>query len=308
MNLLVVVLFVIFHLIGTAMGASRSGMDRLYGGELKEFLTSRPARYTSEELEKYVVNSIKFVLNAAPDITSPRLYPHPWFTAIHTADHPKALLYRLIVPLLDDDFKPLFVTGKHNVQVPNFDVVQLQMHITPTTRDEIGMHYLRPEAILRPTITKSRNNSWLYRTHQLLTYTEKEAILAQVPFHGLKRERRLSKAAIDQIAHPSFANPNLKGLTYPDIYSPGYVGKGPRKLVSGAYNDGKPLVKFHRDWEHFFGLKQQKVLQDRPAHPIPAQQPSAELDLLSLFEPSKKKPRLDLEDPRLRELDLELHL
>ena len=294
--------------IGITGGTPRSVMETLYGRERLEYLTQLPS-YTSDELQQYVANSIKFVLNAAPAISNPRSDFHLWRTRMFEPGGSAQGRLSLIVPLLDDEFKPLFLTGKNKYRVPNFDVVELNMQTT-SARQTHGKHYLVPQAILRPTENNVPGTSWAYTKHRDLTQQEKEAVQALVPFHGAVRTRSYGMPVFDQLAHPSFANPRLKCLEFQDLYSPGYVGEGPRPLVVRTTGEKYGGVSFKRDWDHFFAYEQQRERRRRPAVFIPSPQPSADtpIELLSRKEPSSKKARTELRDTSTSHLDLELRL
>ena len=241
------------NLMRSAGAGVKTPMEVLYGDELDEFHTNAPPDYTTEELKDYVTNSIKFILNAAPDIVKlpPSQTVLPWKTFIHmgSSKHGDSSL-RLIVPLLDHNMQPLFVTGANGHVVPNFDVVQLSVGSIPFRGSTY--RFLRPEAILRPTRKKPSYQTWTYSILTSIPKEEQRRISHDIPWQGDRRERALMMTVFDQIAHPDFRNTGLNGLHYIDVYSPGYTGRGPRGRLLGHESHNRLKLRFDRDWDHFF--------------------------------------------------------
>ena len=277
-------------------------MDALYGKELDEFVNTSP-RYTPEELRKYVVNSIKFILNAAPDITAPLRDNHPWKTPIFNSQGYEGR--KVVVPLLDSNLKPLFVTSSNNEVVPNFDMVELKP-VTGFADKFQGFRYLRPQRTLHPirratSTSDSPYRSWVHPTEHTFSEPEQDFFFEQVPKEGVNRGRFNRPIVHDQIAHSSFSYPELQGLRLPDVYSPDYTETGPRRLVTFNSMVKKRLP---REWDKFLGLKyQSNVIEAGPATFEPG-----ERDMLSRFGTdidSNHGP--DYGSPH-NDLDLGLHL
>lgn len=293
---LLLISLLVSHLMKTTIGSSKSLMESCFGLELDEFMKALP-EYTPEELQGYVVNSIKFLLNVAPDINRPIYTTHTWKNKFYSANDQTHQLHKVLVPLLDNDFKPLFV-GRPNDLVPNFDLVELK---TDTIQSGNGqqLRYLRPERIYRPVGRTPSQASWVYDTFHEFSDPEQVAIRSRIPLRGIVRHQGLYHQIIDQTVDDSFSNPVLKGLVFTDIYSPGYVGKGPRRLVSRPTLLDRAGGRSRRDWVHFLGYKQDPEAI-RPT----------ENDLLSRFTSSSEEGTKDAsgQSHSLSDVDLSLHL
>ena len=233
-------------LVGLSKVACISILHSLYRDELNEFHMN-PPKYAPGELNHYAANSIKFILNAFPDVVAPAYTYSPWRTRIyHSHGHYEV---KILVPLLGDDFKPLFVKSKNGFTVPNFDVVELKV---ANRIDSSGKLFrgLLPHAFLRPSRAYS-GQSWAYESFSPMSEHDQSLIANSIPLHTVIRERKIIHPVVEQAVHPSFSMPALKGLHIADVYSPGYIGEGPRPLVlQNVKMTATP--SFERNWNHFF--------------------------------------------------------
>lgn len=265
----IVFFLILLHLIDATTAVWTSMMESLYGKELDEFRTACP-EYSQGELNEYVSNTIKFLLNASPDIATPLPANHPWKHLIYTDQNYHNNM--IVAPLLDHNFKPLFVKSRNGFSVPNFDLVRFS--VAWEIRRGHYSRVLMPDVILRPIDRTRMRRSWVYETYKVLPSPDRRRIIDSIPWAGFKRERGGGRKPVsEQIAHPSFARSDLLGLVLADIYSPGYNGKGPRPLVRQTIGSDFPHT-FSRNWDHFLAREQ------------PPRVP--ELDLLSSFGSSSR--------------------
>ena len=190
---------------------------------VQSFLAHAPATYSNQDIDRYVSNGIKFLLNQDTGAAlRGTIAMEPW--------SPSSMRFQdQLVPLLKDDMSPVLIRGPDGHLVPNFDVAKVASLLK--VKDGVLKRMIQADTLLRPTFNPKTNQ---IEFTPLMDITGRQSsIQERIPWAEYSNPE-LSRLANKpfQVAHPNFEARELNGVTPAEQYTAGYVQRRRAEFAS----------------------------------------------------------------------------